>query len=319
MNPTGTLFDIQRFAVHDGPGIRSTVFLKGCNNRCAWCHNPESLQVKPQIEFYPARCIGCGKCFTACPQGAHVLRDGVHVIDRERCTGCGTCCSTCYATALMLKGYTATVDDVMSTVLEDKPYYEQSGGGVTFSGGEPLLQPEFLRALLMRCKQEGLHTAIQTAGNVPYDWLEMQLPYLDMVMYDVKGYAPSIYQWHIRGDRERILQNLARLSADFSGTLAVRTPVVGPVNDTEEEIENIARMLSELPHLDYYQLMPYHALGKAKYDALGEKFEESHYTPAPKRMMQLEDLAARWVTVFNYTRGYLRAQDGQRENSRTDD
>lgn len=308
MCQTGILFDIQRFAVHDGPGIRTTVFFKGCNNRCAWCHNPESLIVRPQIEFYPARCIGCGKCFSACPNGAHQLRNGVHVIDREACNGCGACAQTCYATALMKKGYDATVDEVMAQILADKPYYEQSGGGVTLSGGEPMLQPEFTKEILRRCKEEGLHTAVQTAGNVPFSHLSALAPYLDMIMYDIKGFAPSIYQWHIHGDRERIFENLRKLDETFDGTLAVRTPVVGSVNDTEEEIENIARMLGEMKNIRYYQLMPYHALGKAKYDALDETFEESYYTPAPERMTHLENLAAQYVTVFNYTRGYFRAE-----------
>ena len=305
MCQTGTLFDVQLFAVHDGPGIRTTVFLKGCNNRCAWCHNPESLIVRPQIEFYPARCIGCGKCFTACPNGAHRIVNGEHVIDRAACTGCGKCAETCYATALTKKGYNATVDQVMEQILADKPYYEQSGGGVTLSGGEPLLQPEFAREILMRCKQEGIHTAVQTAGNLPFSSIEMVLPYLDMVMYDMKGFAPSIYQWHIHGDRARIMDNLRKIDEVFTGTLAVRTPVIGSVNDTEEEIGAIAKMLEDFKHLSYYQLMPYHALGKAKYDALNEKFEDSYYTPSNERMTELEDLAAQSVTVFNYTRGYL--------------
>lgn len=306
MGLTGTVFDIQRFAVHDGPGIRSTVFLKGCNNRCGWCHNPESLHVRPQIEFYPTRCIGCGKCFAVCPADAHKLQNGEHIIDRSACTGCGKCAETCYATALVKKGETASVDKVMEQVLADKLYYEQSGGGVTLSGGEPLLQPEFSRAILERCKAEGLHTAIETAGNVPYTAFEMVLPYTDMLLYDVKGYAPWIYQWHIHGDRERIFSNLMRLGEEFPGALAVRTPVVGSVNDTEEEIGNIAQLAQRLENLAYYQLMPYHALGKAKYDALNAHFEKSYYTPPPERMTELEDLAARYVTVFNYTRGYIK-------------
>ena len=304
MGLSGTLFDVQRFAVHDGPGIRTTVFLKGCNNRCAWCHNPESLLVQPQIEFYPTRCIGCGKCFSACPNGAHQLREGIHVIDRKRCTRCGTCAESCYATALVKKGYNATVEEVMQQILEDKPYYLQSGGGVTLSGGEPLLQPDFAAELLRRCKEEGLHTAIETAGNVPESALNMVLPYTDLILYDVKGFSPSIYQWHIHGDRERIFHNLFRIGETFSGALAVRTPVIGTVNDTEEEIGNIARMVQPLKPLVYYQLMPYHSLGKAKYDALNEHFEESYTTPTPERMAELEDCAAHYVTVFNYTRGY---------------
>ena len=157
----------------------------------------------------------------------------------------------------------------------------------------------------MRCKQEGIHTAVQTAGNLPFSSIEMVLPYLDMVMYDMKGFAPSIYQWHIHGDRARIMDNLRKIDEVFTGTLAVRTPVIGSVNDTEEEIGAIAKMLEDFKHLSYYQLMPYHALGKAKYDALNEKFEDSYYTPSNERMTELEDLAAQYVTVFNYTRGYL--------------
>ena len=300
---TGILFDIQRFAVHDGPGIRSTVFLKGCSCRCGWCHNPESLSVAPQIEFYPSRCIGCGKCFSACPKGAHIMKNDEHVIDREKCIGCGKCADTCYADALVCKGRTATLDDVLQTILADKAYYQESGGGVTISGGEPVLQSDFTLEILKACKDQGIHTAIQTAGNYPFELLESLLPYLDLVMYDMKGFAPEIYKWHIRGNRDQIMGNLLKMDAIFEGEIAVRTPCVGTVNATAQEIEAMAKFIAPLKHLSYYQLMPYHGLGKAKYDALDAHFEQSYQTPTPETIAQLESVAAQYVSVFNIDKG----------------
>ena len=165
--PRGLISDIQRFSIHDGPGIRTTVFFKGCNLRCFWCHNPETLALRPELQLYLDRCIGCGACFQACPHGAHVLEDGVHRFLCERCQGCGACAETCFAQALVLVGEWKTVDEVLTEVLRDRAFYETSGGGVTLSGGEPLLQPEFAVALLTACREEGLHTAIETAAQPP--------------------------------------------------------------------------------------------------------------------------------------------------------
>jgi pyruvate formate lyase activating enzyme len=194
---------------------------------------------------------------------------------------------------------------VLEIIMADRAYYQESGGGVTLSGGEPVLQHIFAGEILAACKKEGLHTAVQTAGAYPYFMLESLLPHLDMIMYDIKGYAPRIYRDFIRGGRDAIFGNLIRVSREFPGTLSVRTPVICPVNDTEEEIGRIAQMLSELPRLDYYQLLPYHGLGKAKYDALGIEFNQNLYPPSPERMEELERMASRFVPVYNQDRGML--------------
>lgn len=305
MHSEGVIFDIQRFAVHDGPGIRTTVFFKGCSCRCIWCHNPESLSVKPQIEFYPSRCIGCGRCFEVCPEKAHITEDGEHRIDRGRCTGCGCCAAECFSTALVLKGRKVSVDELLEHILSDRSYYEESGGGVTLSGGEPVLQSEFAVRILAACKKEGIHTTLQTAGNYPFELLESLLPHLDFVMYDIKGFTLRTYQFFVRGDRDRIFENLKLLGEKFRGETAVRTPCVGGVNDTGKEIEAIARMAGELQNIKYYQLIPYHGLAKAKYDALDEKFASQCTAPPPERVRELEDLASRYVTVFNQERGII--------------
>ncbi|GHT55877.1 glycyl-radical enzyme activating protein [Spirochaetia bacterium] len=301
MDCEGIIFDIQRFAVHDGPGIRSTVFLKGCT--CAWCHNPESLSVKPQIEFYPSRCIGCGKCFTICPERLHTMRGEAHHIDRTKCSGCGRCAAECFSNALVLKGKKVSSGEIMETLLKDRVYFEESGGGVTLSGGEPALQSDFSAAILSACKQKGIHTAIQTAGNYPFEKLEALLPHLDMIMYDIKGFSPDIYTKYIRGNREQIFKNLKSLGERFKGVLAVRTPCVGSVNDNEAEIEQITKMLAEIGNIVYYQIIPYHGLGKAKYDALNEAYTEQFYTPSPEKITAYEKIASRFVPVFNIDKG----------------
>ena len=305
MNTGGVIFDIQRFAVHDGPGIRTTVFFKGCNCRCLWCHNPESLSSKPQLEFYPSRCIGCGRCFEVCPPKAHLAGGGGHWIDRERCTGCGRCAAECFSTALALKGRTVGLDELMETILADRPYYEESGGGVTLSGGEPVLQEEFAGALLGACKEARIHTALQTAGNYPFSRLEKLLPLLDLVMFDVKAFSPEIYRSAVGAEGSRVFETLSTLAGSFRGELAVRTPVVGGFNDSEGEIEGIARMAGELGKVSYYQLIPYHGLAKVKYDALDREFEYRCKAPSPERIRELEDLASRYVRFFNQDRGFV--------------
>ena len=191
---TGTVFNIQPFSVYDGPGIRTTVFLKGCNLRCAWCHNPESWQRKPQLQFLAEKCIGCGGCFSACPQGVHVLQNGVHLIDREKCIGCGKCADSCFAGALVITGREMTVDQVMSRIQDDALYFQNSGGGVTFSGGECMIQLDFLEELLQRCKQLGIHTAVDTAGHFPFDRYERILPYTDLFLYDIKAFSTETHR-----------------------------------------------------------------------------------------------------------------------------
>jgi len=302
---TGTIFDIQRFALHDGPGIRTTVFLKGCSNRCGWCHNPESYSIDAQLQYFPQRCIHCGRCAPVCPRGAHTFPEGRHQLDREKCASCGACTCACYADALVMTGRRETVESVVSDVMEDAPYYHTSGGGVTLSGGEPVLQHAFALELLKALKEKGVHTNIQTAGNYPFELLESLLPYLDMVMYDIKGMSEEIYEKHIFGNRALMLDNLVKLDAAMDAPLIVRTPVVVGVNATEGEIIEIVSFIQPLRHLQNYRLIPYHGLGRAKYDALGEGYDNAYATPSAKMISELERTAANYVPVYNHTKGYI--------------
>ena len=292
----GVIFDIQRFAVHDGPGIRTTVFLKGCSARCGWCHNPESRTALPQLQFYPDRCARCGKCGALCGNAVHgVLPDG-HDIDRSRCVTCGKCAEECFRNALAVSGKEIGVPELMRRIMEDKPYYEESGGGVTLSGGEPALQADFCLELLNRCREEGINTAMQTAGFYPFGMLERLLPALDLIMYDIKGVSPGIYKEHIGADPALALGNLVKLDG-FETPYIVRTPCVSGVNDSDEEMEAIALFLSGLRSMLHYELIPYHGLGKVKYDILAEGFRE-YGSPSRERMAELGAIAARRVKVI---------------------
>lgn len=264
----GTITDIQRFSVHDGPGIRTTVFLKGCNLRCGWCHNPETILPGPQLQVYPDRCIGCGACVAACPRGCHTAIDRRKQFDRRLCTACGTCARTCYAEALKLIGRRATAQEVLAEVLEDRAFYVNSGGGVTLSGGEPLCQREFAIEILKLCKAAGVHTAIETNLAWPWDHVEPVLSHLDLLMADIKTMDAALHADWTGQSNERTLDNIRRL-AGRDLPLIVRTPVIPGVNDTEKEIGAIADFIADLPNLRYYELLPYHPLGLGKYESLG--------------------------------------------------
>lgn len=298
----GIIFDIQRFSIHDGPGIRTTVFLKGCSNGCGWCHNPESLSQSAQIQFYPKRCKSCGNCVTACENGCHFFSDVQHFFNRENCIVCGNCVKVCFSNVLSISGRIVTVEDVMQDILADVEYYRQSNGGVTISGGEPLLQHKFCKKLLEECKKEDLHTIVQTAGNYDYARIEGLLPFIDLVMYDVKAYSQSIYDEHIFGDRDVILGNLLKLSKE-NVPVVVRTPVIGSVNDSEQEIELIAEFLQKIGNLKEYVLLPYHNLGDVKYDALSIQRNNGYYAPDNDKMEMLKKAAQKYVNVQDYNNG----------------
>lgn len=281
----GVVTNIQRFSIHDGPGIRTTVFLKGCNLRCFWCHNPETLEPKPQLQIFPNRCIGCGKCLERCPHHAHVHVNGQRTFRRELCVACGTCAETCYAEALVLVGQVKTVEEVVEEVLRDKPFYETSGGGVTLSGGEPLVQLEFAYAILERCREEGLHTAIETAANFPWERLESILPVTDLVMMDIKLMDSQKHRECTGVPNERILANALQLGQQPQ-PLIVRTPIVPGVNDTPEEVAAIAAFVAKLPNLMYYELLPFHPLGTSKYESLGMDYRARGLKAPPKEKME---------------------------------
>lgn len=262
---TGIIFNIQPFSVADGPGIRTTVFFKGCNLRCRWCHNPESWQIFPEIQFLPEKCVGCGACFHLCPKGAHTVEGGVRRFDRSRCIACGVCADNCCAGALKLTGQRMNSAEVMERLKEDVPYFTSSGGGVTFSGGECMLQTEFLKELLQCCKGLSIQTAVDTAGNVPWEAFESILPYTDLFLYDVKAVDEDLHRSLTGVSNRRILENLQML-CERRAHIIVRVPCVpgGNWND----MDRIASFLSGLP-VEQVELLAYHRLGEGKRRSLG--------------------------------------------------
>jgi pyruvate formate lyase activating enzyme len=259
--PSGCVVDIQRYAVHDGPGIRTVVFLKGCPLRCAWCHNPDAIDPQPHIAFTAARCIGCGACLDACPRDAIRLEDDRR-IDRDRCDGCMLCVDECMTGALSQVGETYTVDRLLAQVLRDLPFYKESGGGVTLSGGEPLLQHRFAAAFLAAARRAGLHTVIETCGHVRWAHMEDVLPDVDLVYFDLKLMdAVQHRQWTGVGN-EIILANAHRLVA-VHPDVVFRCPLVPGCTASEENVAALIDLLSKLGQRSVH-LLPYHNLGEGK-------------------------------------------------------
>lgn len=288
----GLIFDIQKFSIHDGPGIRTTVFLKGCPLSCFWCHNPESRSPSPQISFIADQCIGCGQCFDVCPVGAHVMTDGRHQLRRDTCQVCGRCVDKCYTRAVELVGRQMSVDQVLDEVVKDIPFYKTSGGGMTLSGGEPTLQIDFIEALLHQAKAAGLHCCIETSGHCDYTRLERILPDVDLWLFDWKESDPVRHREYCGVDNTRILANLRRLHAD-GAMIRLRCPIIPTFNDRADHFQTIARITRELPHLEGVELMPYHRLGQGKSARLGLMPEKtvSPDTPSPQ-------LVQHWITTL---------------------
>ena len=265
------IFDIQKFSVHDGPGIRSLVFFKGCPLRCAWCSNPESQSKKPELVFFSNKCVGCRNCLSACRHGAcRSDKDGGLRFDRRLCTGCGECAETCYADARVMLGRHMTVDDVLREVRRDAVFYRHSGGGVTLGGGEPALWPRFAARLLRALKAEGMHTAIETCGQVEYEEIERLLPYLDLVMYDVKHMDSAQHERYTGATNETVLANLDRLAAE-DVEIVVRVPMIPGVNDDADNIGRTADFAASrgIARID---LLPYHRYAQDKYARLGLEY-----------------------------------------------
>ena len=265
----GWIFDIKRFAVHDGPGIRTTVFLKGCGLSCAWCHNPESIHAQPELLLNPSRCIGCGACVEVCPNDVHSFNEsGEHLLRRDRCNHCGKCVDACYSEALLMAGRETTVGEVVDILAEDRSFYETSGGGVTLSGGEPLLQNEFALSLLRCCKEEGFHTAVDTSGHLPWEAIEKALPYIDLVLYDLKSMDSEVHKQYTGSGNDRLLANLKRI--DESGVpIEIRMPIIPTVNDTNGSIESAGRFLTALNNIKEVRLLAYHRYAGSKYLSVG--------------------------------------------------
>ena len=269
------IFDIERNSYVDGPGIRTTVFFKGCNLRCAWCHNPESQSPKPQMLFYRDKCKGCGKCKAICPTPGH-------------CTLCGKCTFYCPADARKVCGKEYTVEEVLSEVLKDKAFYDNSGGGVTFSGGECMLQVDFLTEILKKCKENGIHTAVDTAGHVPFAFFEKVLPYTDLFLYDIKVMDPEKHKTYVGADNTLILENLKKL-LNTGANIWIRIPVIGGINDSIEEMQKVKEFLTLWGKPQKVELLPYHAMGEHKYTALGKE-NRTFSVPNAETMHRLQSL-----------------------------
>lgn len=271
----GTVFNIQKFSVSDGPGIRTTVFLKGCPLRCIWCHNPESKAARPEIMFNSEKCIGCRSCETVCLQKCHSLENDTHKFDREKCIACGECVKTCYTDTLSLAGETKTVDEVIAEVMKDKIFYNNSGGGMTVSGGEPMLQFEFTLALLKEAKEKGLHTCMETCGFARADAFKEVAPYVDIFLFDYKITDPDAHKKYTGVDNSLILSNL-RMLDEMGCKTVLRCPIIPGINDSDEHLNAIAKLGNSLKNVLEINIEPYHPLGKDKAALLDREYALAH-------------------------------------------
>lgn len=262
----GLVFDIKHYAIHDGPGIRITVFLKGCPLNCPWCHNPESKKHEPEFMWTSDRCIGCGTCIESCPNGAISLKGRVN-IDESLCDLCGICVSKCYSNALELIGRQMTVDEVISEIEKDRIFFEESKGGVTFSGGEPLSQPEFLHDLLVACKERGYHTAVDTCGYAKSEDVKRIKNYVDIFLYDLKHMDRNTHKERIGVPNDFILENL-RILKDKN--VIIRVPLIPGFNDAEENLRQMCEFLSDEGFKEL-SILPFHKAGTEKTERLNDK------------------------------------------------
>jgi pyruvate formate lyase activating enzyme len=265
--------NIQGYSIHDGPGIRTVVFLKGCGLACRWCSNPECISPLPEVGFIKALCTKCGKCAGVCPVDALFFEaDQMPRINRERCTGCGECSQACSYKAIVLYGKPMTADEVFDAVSRDKIFYEASGGGVTVSGGEALLQPQFVGELFKKCRQAGIHTCIETSGQATESALRQVLPFTDCVLYDLKHMNSEKHRQYTGQPNDLVLSN-AKLVAASRVEALFRMPLIPGVNDNKQNIKETAEFLRGLgASACRIELMPYHRLGKGKYESLDRKY-----------------------------------------------
>lgn len=294
---TGTVFNIQKYSIHDGPGIRTTVFLKGCPLACQWCHNPESMAMAQEIVFLQNKCIGCGDCGQSCPYKALTVTEPGLLTAAASCRACGACTEACPTGARERVGRPVTVAEVMKEIEKDRVFYEESGGGVTFSGGEALLQPDFLDSLLTACKAGGLHTALDTSGYAAWPSIARIKDKVDLFLYDLKHMDDGKHRLYTGVSNQLILANLKELTASHR-KIWIRVPVIPGLNDDGENIKAMGAFLAAL-HLSEVFLLPYHHIAADKYRRLGRTYRlDGLQPPSSKQMAEVsQGLAAFGITA----------------------
>lgn len=283
------VFDIRRYSVHDGPGIRTTVFFKGCPARCAWCHNPESQRFEAEVMHWPSRCAACGACAAVCARGAITMSPSGPLLDRDACIACGLCADVCPHQAMTVVGREITIEEVMAELERDRAFYDRSGGGVTFSGGEPLAQPGFLAALAEECKRRDLHTCVDTSGVAPKAAVLAVAPWVDLWLYDIKSADAAAHLGGVGAPQRRVTANLQEL-ARMGTAVAIRVPVVPGFNDDTAQMRAIAALLTGLEGRRPLRvhLLPYHSMGADKYSRLGKQYALPDCAgPSPEKMAEL--------------------------------
>ena len=279
---TGLIFDIQRCSIHDGPGIRSLVFMKGCPLNCLWCSNPESQSPSQEVMVTSTKCIGCGKCIEVCPTGAAKKKNPLEA--KWLCVVCGSCVEACPSTARQMIGQYMSLNEVMKEVEKDILFYQRSKGGVTVSGGEPLMQADFVRILLKSCQEKGIHAAIETCGFAKWKDFKKVLEYVDLVLYDIKHMDTQKHKELTGVGNELILQN-AKKVAELGKKMIIRVPVIPDINDSLENMKSIAKFVRTLSGVTKIHLLSYHRLGESKYNRLGKKYALKEIKPLDKESL----------------------------------
>lgn len=289
----GTVFNIQRYSIHDGPGIRTSVFLKGCSLRCIWCQNPESQSPNSELFFFVEKCTGCGRCVSACPAQAIRLIDGKSATDRKKCKGSGNCVQVCPNEARSLAGKKMKAVEVFQSIKSDEVFYKRSSGGVTLTGGEPLFQSDFVKNILSLCRQAGIHTAIETCGYADWETIKSVFQYADLVLFDLKHMNSEKHREYTGVPNDCILENVRKLYHELRIPIWIRVPVVPGYNDSAENIGETARFVaSELDTSVPVHLLAYHRLGETKHERLGKPENQSIIPPKEERMLELRDMVA---------------------------